>query len=879
MSKVKDTNAYFPVLEWRDMVHYFHMWSRISPYFLSRRFLVGIAVWIGVFACAFWSLGIVRSAPSIGYFDCLSYSPLGDRGRIDAETEINITAEKIDRDMRDISRVTSCIRTYSSTEGHELIPAIAAKYGIRVMQGIWIDINQTKNVHEYENGIMLANTYHNVTHLIVGNEVMYFHRATELYLAALIEDAKSRVHIPVTTGEIATTLEKYPFITRAVDFVMIHIFPYYDWRSVQLGSESFASQVRRAQMLYPGKEVMVWETAWPSTGTPRYDAYASIQSQAQYSRSVTDFCRQDHTVCNFIESHDQPWKLFTEGRRGPGYGYFDMLGFPKYPLSGAVYSHHTLAIFILALAVFLFSSLILFRRFSRVHTASLWTTVALITVTACLLMMTLDRAYREYYIFSAMFAWCILPCMILWVGLFLHCVRIFILGEKARSKTLAIPSLENKYPFVSIHIPARSEDPDMLIRTIQACQWLDYPHFEVLIIDNNTSDPALWEPVAQYVLQSGDKRVHFIHREHLSGYKSWALNLALAHTGSSAQIIALLDADYVVSANWLQNTMGYFTDETIAAVQCPQAHGYDPHSGLETSMHDELDVFFSHGMPARATTNSLIMHGTMLLLRRDIFNIIWWWDEQHICEDTELGLRILEHGYQIVYHPEVLGVGYLPASYIAFCRQRFRWVFGSLQIARKHLLLMWTSKMHLSQCLEYLFGWLLWWSQILYPIFFIITGYSLYRIQEIYTQQLPYEFVFAVLISGFGILILSIAVHRNIWRSWSRAWSASLISTSLIPVIITAVITGLVRSNYPFIRTDKIHVATTRKTFLFFTNFLSWTLIFALNAALIVYIIWCFQAYGFRREIVTWGLCIILFVVATLSRYYYTLWEQSEKTS
>lgn len=274
----------------------------------------------------------MRSAPSVGYFDCLSYSPLGDLGRIDAETEISITAEKIDRDMRDIARVTSCIRTYSSTEGHELIPAVAARYGIRVMQGVWIDLDPVKTLREYESGIALANTYPNVTHLIVGNEVMYFYRASELSLLLMIEDAKTRVHVPVTTGEIATTLEKYPLIARAVDVIMIHIFPYYDGRDVALGAESFANQVRRAQALYSDKVVMVGETAWPSTGTPRYDAYASIQSQAQYSRSVTDFCRQDHTVCNFIESHDQPWKLFTEGRRGPGYGYFDMLGFPKYPL-------------------------------------------------------------------------------------------------------------------------------------------------------------------------------------------------------------------------------------------------------------------------------------------------------------------------------------------------------------------------------------------------------------------------------------------------------------------------------------------------------------------------------------------------------------------
>lgn len=71
-------------------------------------------------------------------------------------------------------------------------------------------------------------------------------------------------------------------------------------------------------------------------------------------------------------------------------------------------------------------------------------------------------------------------------------------------------------------------------------------------------------------------------------------------------------------------------------------------------MHDELDIFFSHGMPARATTNALVMHGTMLLLRREILDAVGSWDERHICEDTELGLRILEQGHRIVYHPEVL---------------------------------------------------------------------------------------------------------------------------------------------------------------------------------------------------------------------------------
>jgi len=115
----------------------------------------------------------------------------------------------------------------------------------------------------------------------------------------------------------------------------------------------------------------------------------------------------------------------------------------------------------------------------------------------------------------------------------------------------------DKLPKVSIHVPAYNEPADMMIETLNALAKLDYPDFEVLVIDNNTKDENVWRPVEEHCLKLGS-RFRFFHVSPLKGFKAGALNFALARTSPDAEVVAVIDSDYQVEPNWLKDLVGAF---------------------------------------------------------------------------------------------------------------------------------------------------------------------------------------------------------------------------------------------------------------------------------------------------------------------------------
>src|ERR1700724_860466 len=156
----------------------------------------------------------------------ISYSPytrsqhpdLGDR-----PTEAQIRA-----DLKVLSPYTQAIRTYSSTGGGELIPAIAEEFGLKVTLGIWIDKNEARNEREIQSAIALARRYTNINAIVVGNETTLRADKTIDELKALIQRVKRVSPVPVTTGEIWTVWRDHPELASAVDFIAAHILPYWE---------------------------------------------------------------------------------------------------------------------------------------------------------------------------------------------------------------------------------------------------------------------------------------------------------------------------------------------------------------------------------------------------------------------------------------------------------------------------------------------------------------------------------------------------------------------------------------------------------------------------------------------------------------------------
>ena len=260
-----------------------------------------------------------------------------------------------------------------------------------------------------------------------------------------------------------------------------------------------------------------------------------------------------------------------------------------------------------------------------------------------------------------------------------------------------------------MHIPAHKEPPEMLKLTLDAVARLEYPNFECVVVINNTPDPAYWQPIEEHCRTLGE-RFKFINVDNLDGYKAGALRLALTHTADDAEIIGVIDADYVVRPDWLKDLVPYFADQKVGMIQSPQDHRDGERSIMHNAMNGEYAGFFDIGMVQRNEANAIIVHGTMCLIRRTAIAGAGSWSSRTIVEDTDLGLTLLEQGWQVHYTNRRYGHGLLPDTYEAYKKQRHRWAYGGFQILRHHwrYLLPRARSLTRDQKREYALGWLNW---------------------------------------------------------------------------------------------------------------------------------------------------------------------------
>jgi cellulose synthase/poly-beta-1,6-N-acetylglucosamine synthase-like glycosyltransferase len=239
-------------------------------------------------------------------------------------------------------------------------------------------------------------------------------------------------------------------------------------------------------------------------------------------------------------------------------------------------------------------------------------------------------------------------------------------------------------PRVSIHVPAHAEPPELVTATLDSLARLDYPNFEVVVVDNNTTDPALWQPVELHCQRLGE-RFRFIHVDQLSGAKAGALNLALAQTDPAAEFVAVVDADYQATPDFLSDIVPLFVDRMLGFVQTPHAYRCTEGSTFLRMCQWEYAIFFATEMVSIDRHGAGITVGTMCVIRRDALEQAGGWAEWCLTEDSELAVRIHSLGYTSRYLTRVYGRGLIPQTFRAYKSQRFRWTYGPVQELRHHL--------------------------------------------------------------------------------------------------------------------------------------------------------------------------------------------------
>ena len=622
------------------------------------------------------------------------------------------TPEQIRADLKILSPYTQAIRTYTSTGGGELVPAIAAEFGLKVTLGIWIDKNEDRNEREIQAAIALARRYSNINAIVVGNETTLRAEKSIDELIRLIQRVKRQSPVPVTTGEIWTVWIEHPELASAVDFIAAHILPYWDGFNASQAIDKTVEFYTRLRQVHPGKRVVIAEFGWPSAGYNMREADPGRIEQASVLRDFVSRAEAYGIDYNIIEAFDQPWKT-NEGGVGMYWGIFDASRHIKFAWTGLVSDPDHWKIGAIAVLLGLLLSLpILARRTATFGEAS---TLAVAANAVGAWSATVFAFWQtHYFVLGAAFALglgIVLLAPLVMIALArIEEIATIVFGHGPRRLIAAtLPAVEGFAPKVSIHVPAHREPPEMLKATLDALARLDYPNFECIVVINNTPDPAFWRPIEDHCRVLGD-RFKFINEDNVSGYKAGALRLALEHTAADAEIVGIIDADYVVRADWLKDLVPAFADPKVGMVQAPQDHRDGSRSVMHHVMNGEYAGFFDIGMVQRNEANAIIVHGTMCLMRRAALTSVGGWSSDTIVEDCDLGLQVLEHGWQIHYTNRRYGHGLLPDTFEAYKKQRHRWAYGGFQILRKHwrYLLPRAAGLTREQKREFALGWLNW---------------------------------------------------------------------------------------------------------------------------------------------------------------------------
>lgn len=234
-------------------------------------------------------------------------------------------------------------------------------------------------------------------------------------------------------------------------------------------------------------------------------------------------------------------------------------------------------------------------------------------------------------------------------------------------------------PFVSIHVPAHDEPPELLRETLSALKNLRWSNFEVLVIDNNTKDENVWRPVEAFCRELGP-RFKFFHVENLKGAKAGALNYVHQFTDARAEFIFVVDADYVVERNALRCAVSYATDDKTGLIQFPQAYRNVGRGNAGLAL--DFKHFFEGYMNMANHWGCVPSTGTLSLIRVSAMRVVGGFATNVVTEDAEIGFRINAAGFRSFYVNEVIGRGLMPHDLENLKQQRWRWAFGNAQILR-----------------------------------------------------------------------------------------------------------------------------------------------------------------------------------------------------
>lgn len=320
-----------------------------------------------------------------GKLNSLSFAPFREgQGPIDKKFP---TAEQIDSDLRLMGEKTHSIRTYASAEGSmPEIPTLARKHGLKMIQGAWLGGLKTDNKIEIDEVIRSANANPDVVNrVMVGNEVLLRGDLKPEQLIEYIREVKKSVKQPVSYADVWSMYMKYPELIKEVDFITIHILPYWEDEPITVEQapahiERIFKQVQKeAEAIAPGKRILIGESGWPGEGRQRGWSVPSVVNEAKFIRALIEVATKNGFDYNIVEAFNQSWKSELEGVVGANWGLYSVDRKEVFPLTGKVYENPDWLNSIIASAVLLL--IIVAYSWKRLQVLS-WMRVAIFLVFA-----------------------------------------------------------------------------------------------------------------------------------------------------------------------------------------------------------------------------------------------------------------------------------------------------------------------------------------------------------------------------------------------------------------------------------------------------------------------------------------------------------------
>jgi len=257
-------------------------------------------------------------------------------------------------------------------------------------------------------------------------------------------------------------------------------------------------------------------------------------------------------------------------------------------------------------------------------------------------------------------------------------IQLLSLHRSARATlTVSNSDIESEPLFFSIHLATHNEPPEVVCRTLDALAHIQYSAYEVIVIDNNTANRTLWEPVRAHCRLLGPNFT-FSHRMNVEGAKAGALNIAREAASSEAQFIVTVDADYSVNADILLKACRAIRQTNADYIQFPQA--YLSVQASQRPLINELGDYFVRHAQSSVLDRSMLLTGTLSVINVDALDAVDGWPTTSITEDAELGLMFQCKGYKGVFVNQHVGEGLLPPSAFELRKQRHRWTSGNVQV-------------------------------------------------------------------------------------------------------------------------------------------------------------------------------------------------------